>query len=151
MHMGGDPTPGPLSHGRRLRLASQIAIDSMRVYAGLKTRRLPDLVRSLAHPGRAGQPLDPRRLGRIVHRVMNVGPFRPRCLTMSLVLFRILHRQGTPADLVLGLPPKATNHIAHAWVEVDGKVVGPPDGRMGHAELARYGASTTGNATSDPD
>lgn len=76
-----------------------------------------------------------------MHDVMNVGPFRPRCLIVSLVFLRSLYRQGTSANLVIGLPPGATNHIAHCWVEVDGEVVGPPDGRLGHVEIARYGSS----------
>jgi hypothetical protein len=123
-------------------LALRIGIDAIAAWRGLRRQRLPDLVINLGRhggvPKRSRDPLDPARLGRLVYRVMNVEPFRPRCLTMSLVLLRGLGRQGTPAELVLGLPPGASDHRAHAWVEVGGKVVGPPPGRMGHVELARY-------------
>lgn len=139
----------PLPRLRRLGLASRIALDAAQVWVGLKTKRLPDLVGELGRLGGADDPLEPRRLSRIVYRVMNVGPFHPRCLSMSLVLFRALHRQGTRADLVLGLPPEATDHIAHSWVEVDGEVVGPPDGRLGHVEFARYGSA--GTASKPPE
>lgn len=124
----------------RLRLAGRICLDSLIVWVRLRRARLPDLIRALGRPGRARPRVEPKRLGHLVYRVMNVGPFHSRCLTMSLVLFRALHRQGTPADLVLGLPERATDHLAHAWVEVEGREVGPPPGRLGHKELARYGS-----------
>jgi hypothetical protein len=56
----------------------------------------------------------------------------------SLVLFHLLRRQGDPAELVIGLPHRPTNRNAHAWVELGGRVVGPPPGRLGHEPLARY-------------
>lgn len=135
----GEPPLVRLPRTLRLWLAARICVDFVGIWLRLRRRRLPDLVRELARPGAAGRSVDPRRLGHLVYRVMNIGPLHPRCLIMALVLFRALHRQGTAADLVLGLPSRATNHHAHAWVEVDGKDVGPPPGRHGHAELARYG------------
>jgi hypothetical protein len=54
-----------------------------------------------------------------------------------LVLFRLLREQGEQAELVIGLLPNAPNQRAHAWVELDGRDVGPPPGRFGHEEMAR--------------
>lgn len=140
---------------RRLRLAARIGLQALRVAWALRHRRLPVVVARLDRPDppswpddarrpdhsrRAddSRPVDARRLGRLVHRVLNLGPLHARCLTASLVLFHELRRQGTPAELVIGLPAEPTDHVAHAWVEVGGEVVGPPPGRLGHEEMARY-------------
>ena len=86
------------------------------------------------------RPIQPRRLGRIVQRVLRLGRFwQARCLWSSLVLFRLLKRQGIEPQLVIGLPLEPKDKDAHAWVEIDGEDVGPPPGRSGHQELARYG------------
>ena len=134
---------GPLSISAKLKLVWSIWQDYVRIRLALRRTALPEVVERLhqTRVDRHALPLEPRRLGRIVRRAMGVGPFRARCLPMSLVLFRQLRRQGTAAELVIGLPPEPTGPTAHAWVEVDGQVVGPPPGRLGHAELARYGAS----------
>jgi hypothetical protein len=52
----------------------------------------------------------------------------------------MLREQGTPAELVIGLAADARDHLAHAWIEVDGIDVGPPPGRYGHSPIARYGS-----------
>jgi hypothetical protein len=49
--------------------------------------------------------------------------------------------QGQSAEVVIGLPQEPLDNKAHAWVEIDGVDVGPPPGRQGHEELARYGVS----------
>lgn len=41
--------------------------------------------------------------------------------------------------LVIGLPEEPVDERAHAWVELEGRDVGPPPGRGNHVELARYG------------
>jgi hypothetical protein len=130
-----------LAVGIRLRLVLVTWREDLRVAATFRRWPLPDLVRRLeTAPHRVLLPaIEPRRLGKLVHRILNVGPFHPRCLTMSLVLYRLLARQGTEARLVVGLPPQPTGHAAHAWVEVEGSEVGPPPGRSGHEELARFG------------
>lgn len=116
-----------------------------RVVARIRRSSLPDLVRHLESTSHRVTlpPLEPRRLGRLVFRILNRGPFRPRCLTLSLVYFRMLARQGTEAELVVGLPAEPTSHEAHAWVEVAGEVVGPPPGRLGYEEMVRYGGNTS--------
>lgn len=121
-------------------LASLVLYDFLMVRVGLQRSELPRLIDHLGQSPRLRiRPLRPRRLGRIVNRVLRLGPYRPRCLVLSLVHFRLLRRQGTAAEIVLGLPPDAESHQAHAWVEVQGVDVGPPPGRMGHGEMARYG------------
>lgn len=133
-----------LSLATRAGLAVLVLHDLLVVTVGLRRRRLPDLVQALR--GRAFlriRPFEPRRLGKIVYRVLSPGTYTPRCLVTSLVLLRMLRRQGTAADVVIGLPPEPATHETHAWVEVDGREVGPPPGRLGHREMARFGATRT--------
>jgi hypothetical protein len=56
----------------------------------------------------------------------------------ALVLFRLLREQGDAAELVIGLPENPGGKDAHAWVELEGVDVGPPPGRSGHDEMARF-------------
>lgn len=143
---------GPGGHGdaeRSLRLVEKLGLSAVVLYdflvvsVGLWRKELAPLVRELREPPRLRlRPLRPARIGRIVARVLRLGPCRPRCLLLALVLFRHLRRQGTDAELVIGLAPEARNHEAHAWVEVEGEDVGPPPGRLGHSALARYGDGT---------
>lgn len=148
--MEGDPVAGPegerqdgarLSLPSKARLAAIVVLDFVVVSLGLRLTELASLVKRLRRPPKIGiRRLDPMRLGRIVDRVLRLGPLRPRCLPLSLVFFRLLRRQGTHAELVIGLGPEARGHEAHAWVEVAGEVVGPPPGRLGHEALVRYGS-----------
>lgn len=134
-----------LGPARKAALAAMIGHDLLVVVLGLRRRRLPDLVRRLQRVPRLRlAPLEPRRLGRIVDRVLRLGGRRPRCLVSSLVFLRMLRRQGTPAELVIGLPARPTTPEAHAWVEVDREVVGPPPGRLGRRAMARYGSGPPG-------
>lgn len=131
-----------LGLARKVGLGLLVLLDLLVVSVGLRRRRLPDLVRALR--GRALlriRALEPRRLGKIVYRVLSPGTYEPRCLVSSLVFLRMLRRQGTAAEVVIGLPPEPATHETHAWVEVDGREVGPPPGRLGHREMARFGAS----------
>jgi Transglutaminase-like superfamily len=73
-----------------------------------------------------------------VDRALHIGARRPSCLVSALILFRLLREQGDPAELVIGLPEDAGTKEAHAWVELDGRDVGPPPGRGHHVALARY-------------
>jgi hypothetical protein len=80
----------------------------------------------------------PVRLGRIVARTLSIGPWEARCLHTSLVLYRLLREQGERPELVIGLKESPKEKDAHAWVELEGRDVGPPPGRGRHRELARY-------------
>ena len=125
----------------KLKLAALTLLEYGHVVSGLRSSSLPEVVRRLeSTPHRVVlPPLDPRLMGKLVVRVLDRKPLRPRCLTLSLVLFRMLVRQNTRAHLVIGLPPSPSSHEAHAWVEVAGVEVGPPPGR--HA--ARAGGRPT--------
>lgn len=126
--------------GERIGLGLRVWALSLLLRLALRWRSLPAVVAWLERPAtRAPIRLHPRRLGRFVWRALHVGPFRARCLIGSLVLFRLLRRQGDEPELVLGLPPEPKGHEAHAWIELGGFVVGPPPGRLGHEELTRYG------------
>jgi Transglutaminase-like superfamily len=111
------------------------------IWVRVRRRPLPDVIAGLARvnrvrPARAG----PVRMGLIVSRALRVGSYQARCLYTSLVLFRLLREQGVEADIVIGLPREPRDKDAHAWIEIDGRDVGPPPGRARHVELARYGS-----------
>ena len=58
-----------------------------------------------------------RQTARIVAAAARYGPYRATCLPISLVLVRLLRRQGIDADLRLGVSKAAPGIEAHAWVE----------------------------------
>jgi hypothetical protein len=100
---------------------------------------LPQAVARLGVASREARPrVEPRRLGRIVGRVLQIGWWRPRCLFSALVLYRLLREQGDPAEFLIGMPLDRRSKDAHAWVEVGRVDVGPPPGGRGRLPLARY-------------
>lgn len=120
-------------------LALRIWVLFARVLVGLRREPLPAYVARLGRPPvEDGERLAPERLSRAVDRSLRVGGRRPRCLVNALVLYRLLREQGDAAELVLGLPARPVDKDAHAWVELGGVDVGPPPGRSGHEELARF-------------
>ncbi|HEU4450265.1 MAG TPA: lasso peptide biosynthesis B2 protein [Gaiellaceae bacterium] len=123
----------------KARLAVRLWIRFAVIVLQVRREPLPALVERLARTN--GRPLRaryrPATLSRAVHRSLRIGDRRPRCLLNALVLFRLLREQGEPAELVIGLLPSAPDQRAHAWVELDGRDVGPPPGRFGHEEMAR--------------
>jgi hypothetical protein len=128
-----------LSLRAKAALALRIWLLLGRVLIGLRREPLPAYVARLGRPaGRRGSRLSPNRLSRAVDRSLRVGDHRPRCLVNALVLYRLLREQGDGAELVVGLPARPTDKDAHAWVELDRVDVGPPPGRSGHEELARF-------------
>lgn len=108
----------------------------------IETRRkpLPALVLRLAEVGtpRRRYPQDPVRLGQVVTRTLTTPKGPPRCLISALVAFRINRLEGRPVELVIGLPKTPQDKDAHAWLEMNGRDIGPPPGRHGHVELTRY-------------
>ena len=129
----------PLSLPVKLQLALRIWVRFAVIQLSLRRRPLPDLVARLARPAsRVAQHHPPARLSRAVDRALRVGRRQPTCLVNSLVLFRLLREQGDEAQLVIGLPEDGRNRIAHAWVELDGRDVGPAPGRGAHEPLARF-------------
>lgn len=129
----------PLSLGAKAGLALRVWALLPRILLGLRRERLPGFVARLGSPDRLRDDrLPAARLSRAVDRSLRLGSHRPRCLVNALVLYRLLREQGDEAELVIGLPARPTDKDAHAWVELAGVDVGPPPGRSGHEELARF-------------
>jgi hypothetical protein len=59
-----------------------------------------------------------------IHRAARHGLFRPRCLTRSIALQRMLARRGLPARVCIGVRREASSLEAHAWVELHGRIMG---------------------------
>lgn len=133
-----DRSDEPLRLATKVLLALRVWRCYVRVRIGLRRAPLPAFVRELGSTPVRGDGHPPALLSIAVDRSLRLGPLRPRCLTSSLVLYRLLREQGDAAEIVIGLPPEARNHAAHAWVELDARVVGPPPGRGRHAPIARY-------------
>jgi hypothetical protein len=120
-------------------LAARIWLIYLRVTVLLQRLPLHDVVKALS-PGipRSGSADLAPRYSKAIHRVLRLGKRRPRCLPSALVLFRLLRAKNLPAELVIGLPSSPITHTAHAWVELNGRDVGPPPGRQTHEVFARY-------------
>ena len=141
----GSGTAGPASAGSRLSPWSKVALGARIWWTFVTVTRverrhpLPQAVARLGvASGRARIRVEPRRLGRIVGRVLRIGWWRPRCLFSALVLYRLLREQGDQAELVIGMPLDRRSKDAHAWVEVGRVDAGPPPGGRGRLPLARY-------------
>jgi hypothetical protein len=105
----------------------------------LRRRAMPEIVERLRAVDRIRPYRIPAgRLGRGVARLLKLGPFEARCLVKALVHFRLLREQGDEPELVIGLERISRTRDAHAWLEIDGRDVGPPPGRGAHEELLRY-------------
>ena len=124
---------------RRVRLALRILRTYAAVHRRLSREPLPNLAARFGDvTPQAGDRIPPRQLAWAIDRTLRVGSHRPRCIFNALVMYRLLREQGDPAVLVIGLPKEAMTKDAHAWVEIDGTDVGPPPGRAGHEEMARF-------------
>lgn len=133
--MNADPLRSPAA---KIALAWRIVSLYARVRAGLRRRTIPELAAEVPGWAVTVPAARPERLGRWVTRLLALGPWRARCLHTSFVLFAMLRGRGDAAELVIGLPDRPETKDAHAWVELDGRDVGPPPGRGRHVELARY-------------
>ena len=65
-------------------------------------------------------------LARLVHGAAQWSPARANCLPRSLVLCRLLEKQGLQAELRLGVAKADGTLTAHAWVEHAGMALGEP-------------------------
>jgi hypothetical protein len=128
-----------LDVAHKVGLASRIWLLFLRVALAVRRHPLPQVIEGLRPAGSSARvAVEPVRLGRIVERVLRIGPWKARCLFTSLVLYRLLWELGQDPEFVIGLPREPKDKDAHAWIELDGIDVGPPPGRSGHEELARY-------------
>jgi transglutaminase superfamily protein len=128
-----------LSTSQKVRLATRIWLRFIQVEFKVRREPLPEFVSRLAsvNGGSQRRRHSVRNLARAVDRSLRLGRRRPYCLINALVLFRLLREQGDPAVLVIGLPENPIDERAHAWVELDGRDVGPPPGRSGHRAMLR--------------
>lgn len=65
-----------------------------------------------------------QRSAQLVAIASRHGLYAANCLNQSVVLCRILCKQGMPAQIRIGVRPKAQPFEAHAWVELEGVPLG---------------------------
>ena len=131
-------TRSPLPMSTKLRVAARIWRSFLRITFRDPREPLPQFITRFGRVAdHRSDRIPPLRLKGAVLRVLRLGPWRPTCLANALVLYRLLHEQGDPAELVIGLPIEALDHRAHAWVELDGQDLGPFPG-LHHSALARF-------------
>jgi hypothetical protein len=96
-------------------------------------------VGSLTSPGaEQGAPASPHslaeavRLARSVTWAARYGVFRPKCLVRSLALTRLLDRRGISGGVIrVGVRMQERDFDAHAWVELDGRILGDTEAHVG--------------------
>jgi hypothetical protein len=118
---------------QKVRLIAEVLSAYARVRWLLWRKDLPDILAALrkangraAPDGDAAEKLAGWRLGRVVARVLDVLPSDSRCLMRSLVLLDLLEKRGIKSTLVIGVASEP-KFAAHAWVEVKGAPVLPPN------------------------
>jgi hypothetical protein len=134
-----------LSAGDWLELArAQVALLEAQLL--VYTRPAGSLVADAANrvPGDVPAPGTPRppregafRIARAVRRAAEQGVFRPKCLVRSLALHRLLERRGISGSRIrVGVRKHDGRFEAHAWVELDGRVLGDePEHTRAFAQL----------------
>ena len=87
-----------------------------------------ELLRRIPSPVQSGDARDERRLARLavaVDRVSRFGMFRPTCLVRAVALERQIRSANAGAAVVrVGVMLGGAKLLAHAWIEIDGRVVG---------------------------
>jgi len=63
-------------------------------------------------------------LARAIHRAAHYGLTRPACLVRAIALRRLLVSSGYDAVVRVGVRQRNGSFDAHAWVELDGAVLG---------------------------
>lgn len=101
---------------------------------GLRLERALRLVASVPLPslGPGCEPAAP--IAHVVHAV--TSRLGGGCLTRAVVLHAVLTRRGRPAVVVIGTRRVGLAMRAHAWVELDGRVLSV-DGANGYLALCR--------------
>jgi hypothetical protein len=97
-------------------------------WATVRLRRRGDLLRTVSPNGPRSTRQDVGRLARValaVDRVSRFGIIHPTCLVRAIALERMIHRvDAGPAVVRVGVLPGGQTLAAHAWIELDGRVVG---------------------------
>jgi hypothetical protein len=82
------------------------------------------------------------RASRAVHSAELHGPLRPNCVERSMALWWLLRLQGVEAEMHIGARKDDHRLEAHAWVELDGRVLN--DGAEVHQHYAVFDAPIAG-------
>ncbi len=116
---------------------ADLALAQWYLLAALWTvRRRPkgELLRPLsATPAASGVRNDARleRLAVAVDRVARFGLFRPTCLVRAVALERQIRRAKAGSAVVrVGVAQVAGELLAHAWIELEGQVIGDEQARV---------------------
>lgn len=118
---------------RAMAVAATIVIPAaLRVLPLRATLRLCD-----AWPRTRGPHTRPEALARRVDRWLarGRGPWRPTCLTRTLVLYTMLRQHGHAPRLHLGASGSAGHFSAHSWVSLGGVPVAEPHLPSAYREL----------------
>lgn len=84
-----------------------------------------------------------KSVARIVSIAARHGIYRATCLRKSLVLILLLRRWGIVSDLCFGTRLNEHALEAHAWVELDGKVINDhPDIRQQYTPMENWFPTT---------
>lgn len=75
----------------------------------------------------ARDPSQAQAIARAVQIAAGRSLLQPTCLDRSLVLWALLRRNGSDADLRIGVRKDGDAFAAHAWVELDGRVLNDSD------------------------
>lgn len=94
----------------------------------VRSRPRGDLLRPVSEGSSAGGLPDGARLERMalaVDRMARFGLFRPTCLVRAVALERQIRRARAGNAVVrLGVSPVGGELLAHAWIEMEGRVIG---------------------------
>jgi hypothetical protein len=92
----------------------------------------PSRARGRGRPDAARLEMAVRRAALALDRALRRGPLRPSCLVRALALADLLARRGVPDGLVRIGVRRGDGRVidAHAWVELDGRVVGDDPRRV---------------------
>lgn len=93
----------------------------------VKKESLPSPTRSVSE----AQRLQAREVARGVSRAARYGLFEPTCLVRSMAIARRLEREGIDGGVVrVGVAKRDGQFVAHAWIEVEGEVIGDDASRV---------------------
>ena len=79
------------------------------------------------NPESESQSVEARRIHESVRLAARLHFFKAECLAKSIVLADMLGSRGMSAQLVIGVSKKGGVFSSHAWVEVDGFMIGEPE------------------------
>lgn len=100
----------------------------------LRRRPRGQLLRPVAARGGMRHPRDEQwieRMATAIDRVARFGLFRPTCLVRAIALERLLrHTEAGAAAVRIGIRRHRTVLLAHAWIELGGRVVGDDPARV---------------------